>query len=156
MLLVDGNNVPSPLRPWHSHEWGAQRRLVVDVARLTRDWECCADVVFDGYPRGGLRQGALVAAVRVSFSERLSADDCIGARAPEHPPGELLVVTSDRGLARTVLAVGAHVVSSESLRRALDVVCAAAHSSTRIRTPLMQRPQALLALDAQSHRHGRR
>jgi predicted RNA-binding protein with PIN domain len=148
VLLVDGNNVPSPIRPWHPAECGGPHRLVADVARLTRDWDCCADVVFDGCPRAGLRHGGLVASVCVLFAGRGTADVYIRTRVHEHAPGELIVVTSDRRLATHVAAAGAHVVSSESLRRALDIVCAAAHARASHRTPLSERPQALLALDA--------
>jgi hypothetical protein len=148
MLIVDGSNVPSPLRPWHTPPCGVYRRLVADVARLTRDWECCADVVFDGPPRGGLRQGELVAAVRAWFSEWQSADHCIIAHSHGHPPGTLFVVTSDGELARCVQKLGAQVVSSAALRRALDIVCSASHSGVARRSVLTLRPQALLALDA--------
>jgi predicted RNA-binding protein with PIN domain len=121
---------------------------VADVARLTRDWECCADVVFDGPPRGGLRQGELVSAVRVWFSEWQDADHCIIAHSHGYPAGTLFVVTSDRDLARCVRNLGAQVISSEALRRALDIVCSAAHSGVTRSSLLTLRPQALLALDA--------
>jgi hypothetical protein len=147
VLIVDGSGVFSPLRPWHTPPCSVFRRLVTDVARLTRDWDSCADVVFRGYPRGGLRQGEIVAAVRVWFSEWQSAGHRIVAHSQGHAPGTLFVVTSDTDLARRVRSVGAHVVSSEALRRALDIVCAAAHSGVTRRDVLTLRPQALLALD---------
>ncbi len=148
MLIVDGCNVPMPLRPWHKPARTGYRRLVEDVALLTRDWECCADVVFDGYPRATLRQGELVASVRVWFSEWQSGDTCIVAHSHGHPPGTLFVATSDRVLARRARTLGAHVVSSDALRRALDIVCSAAHAGTGRRSVLALQPHALLALDA--------
>jgi predicted RNA-binding protein with PIN domain len=148
VLIVDGSNVPSPFRPWHSAPGSGRRQLVADVARLTRDWECCADVVFDGYPGSGLRQGELVATVRVWFSGWQPADVCIAAQSHGHAPGSLFVVTSDRELARRVRALGAQVISSDGLRRALDIVCAAAHRGTAHPPLLMRHPQGLLALDA--------
>jgi hypothetical protein len=147
VLIVDGNNVPSPPRPWHPPGCPACRRLVVEVARLTRDWESCADVVFDGHPRAALRHGSIVSAVRVLFSGWHTADDRIVELLAEHDPTEAFVVTSDRDLRWRVLARGARVVSSETLRRALDMVCAATHAGTPLRTPLVQRPQALLAFE---------
>jgi predicted RNA-binding protein with PIN domain len=148
MLLVDGSNVPSPLRPWHVPSCGVLRRLVADIARLTRDWECCADVIFGGYPRSGLRQGELVAAVRVWFSEWQSASHCVTSHSHGHARGTLFVVTSDRRLQLRVRRLGAHVVSSEALRRALDIVCSAAHTGAPHSSVLTLRPQALLALEA--------
>jgi predicted RNA-binding protein with PIN domain len=147
MLLIDGNTMSSPRRPWHPTSCDVRRRLVMDVARLTRDWASCADVVFDGYPRGGLRQGALVAAVQVWFSAWRSADDAIVERAMRHVPDELFIVTSDRELGRRVRVFGAVVVSSESRRRALDIACSAAHAARAPRAPLPTSPSALVALD---------
>jgi len=113
MLLVDGNNVSSPRRPWHPMDRGSRRRLVADVARLTHEWPICADVVFDGFPREGLRHGEVLAAVRVWFAAHQTADDWILARAPEHPPGELL--------------------SSPPTGASCGASCRAAHGSSRAR-----------------------
>jgi predicted RNA-binding protein with PIN domain len=147
MLIVDGRGVPSPFRPWHTPPCGAHRRLVVDIARLTRDWECCVDVVFPGHPSGGLGQRQLVSSVRVWFSEWRSVDRYVVAGSQGQTPGRLFVVTSDRELARRVRSLGAQIVSGEALRRALDMVCAEANGGARRPSPLTQEPQALLALD---------
>jgi predicted RNA-binding protein with PIN domain len=147
MLIVDGCNVLSPIRPWHKPSSTGYRRLVEDVALLTRDWECCADVVFDGHPRATLRQGEVVSSVRVWFSEWQRADTCVVAHSHGHPPGALFVATSDRVLAPRARRLGAHVVSGEALRRALDIVCSAAHAGVARRSVLSLQPRALLALD---------
>lgn len=126
---------------------GSRRRLVADVARLTHEWPICADVVFDGFPREGLRHGEVLAAVRVWFAAHQTADDWILARAPEHPPGELLVVTSDRSLVRRLLPCGARIISSETLRRGLDTACAAVHAGGSPLRSLAHGPDALLAMD---------
>jgi hypothetical protein len=128
VLIVDASSVPSPVRPWHKPgrhvsgsagasstlDCGALRRLIADVARLSRDWESCADLVVDGYPRNGLRQGMVITTVRVWFSEWQSADDCVVAQSHGYPPGDLFVATSDRALARRVWMLGAQVVSRVS------------------------------------------
>jgi predicted RNA-binding protein with PIN domain len=123
--------------------------LVLEVARLTSDWECCADVVFDGPPRGGLGHGAVVASVRAWFSERGSAADIVVAMTAEHASDGVFVVTSDSDLARRVWAFGARVVSNTSMRRALDLACGAIHAGVSPPRDLMHGPDALLALEGE-------
>ena len=152
MLIVDGNNVSSPRRPWHRVVWGGQLRLVVDVALLTREWESCADVVFDGPPSHPLYDGSIVRAVQVWFSGARCADDRIVELAlHDRPRGDrTLVATSDRELARRVQRLGAEIVSSETLRQALDLAGGAADAPARVRMPVLQGNLALLAMETAS------
>jgi hypothetical protein len=145
MLLVDGNNVSAARRPWHRDSWDGQRRLVLDVARLTQHWDSCADVVFDGGPRADL--GPFEGGVRVWFSRRRSADDVIVELAREVPPGEAIVATFDRELARRVRAAHGWAISGETLRVALDRVCGAFHRREPAPPALAEGPAGLLALE---------
>jgi hypothetical protein len=155
MLVVDGNNVPSPFRPWHRPRWSAAQRLVSDLARLTRAWSSCVDLLFDGRARPGLPNGHVIEGIRVRYAWPGVADDHVVQLLEElNDDGEPSVVaTSDGGLGRRARALGAAVVSSECLRHALDRVSGAAHLGIPLRSPLLESPDALIGLQrAMDHR----
>jgi predicted RNA-binding protein with PIN domain len=155
MLVVDGNNVPCPFRPWHRTAWNAPLRLVMDLARLTRAWSACVDIFFDGPPRPGLPNGTIVDGIRIHYAwPRIVDDRLVDVVAELRRDGDpTVVVTSDRALGRRVRAFGAKVVSSECLRRALDRVAGAAHLGVSFRSPLLESPDALVGLErALEHR----
>jgi uncharacterized protein YaiI (UPF0178 family) len=119
-MLVDGLNVIGS-RPdgWWRDRTGAMRRFVAELDRLAaRDGDDLT-VVLDGRPRdvGEPRH------VRVVFAPggRGAGDDEIARRvADDAAPGDLVVVTSDRGLADRVEAAGATVTPAGTLLRRLE------------------------------------
>jgi len=143
MLLVDGNGLVAASRPWHSDSWDWQRRIVIDVARLTHQWDACADVVFEGYPRSAM--GPFESGVRAWFARRWPARAVLLRLVRELAPGEGIVATSDPELARQARFRGARVVPSEALRRALDRVGAALHARQAPPSLLVDGPEGLLS-----------
>jgi predicted RNA-binding protein with PIN domain len=123
-LLVDGNNVIGS-RPngWWRDRQGAARNLIASLQSLSaRSGERIA-VVFDGRPLPdfpeGVHEGVLVA--YATRAGRDAADDRIVTEvANDHDAGSLTVITSDRGLAERVRALGAHVVGAGMLLSALE------------------------------------
>src|SRR4051794_40699751 len=119
-MLVDGLNVIGS-RPdgWWRDRTGAMRRLVADLDRLAaRDGDDLT-VVLDGRARdvGHPRH------VRVVFAPagRGAGEDEIARRVAEDAaPGDLVVVTSDRGLAARVEEAGATVTPAGALLRRLE------------------------------------
>jgi hypothetical protein len=80
-------------------------------------------VVFDGRPAKGLEAGDH-GGVGVRWAERRgrdAADDAVVALvASDADPGDLVVVTSDRGLAARVQDLGAQVQGAGGFRRRLE------------------------------------
>ena len=120
--IVDGMNVIGS-RPdgWWRDRRGAMRRLVEELAALTRAGAEPVTVVLDGRPfdlDGG--------PVEVRFASRRgpnAADDDIAALvAADADPGDLRVVTSDAALERRVRERGAEVEGAGAFRRRLDAV----------------------------------
>ncbi|MFM8973043.1 MAG: NYN domain-containing protein [Actinomycetota bacterium] len=119
-VIVDGTNVIGS-RPdgWWRDRRGAQSRLVAELReRAARTGEHIA-VVLDGRPTAdlpeGVHGGVLVAWAR--RSGRDAADDRIVEEVAADPdPGSLTVVTSDRGLAARVIALGATVEGARGWR----------------------------------------
>ncbi|HET9732472.1 MAG TPA: NYN domain-containing protein [Acidimicrobiales bacterium] len=118
--IVDGMNVIGS-RPdgWWRDRRGAQRRLVDRLAALPARPGPVV-VVFDGDDRPGGRHGDVGAGadgVRVVFAGvgRDAADSVIVRMVQGHPrPSQVVVVTSDRGLAARVVRLGAaHRPASE-------------------------------------------
>ena len=125
-LIVDGNNVIGS-RPdgWWSDRPGAARRLVAGLHRLTLRTGDRISVVFDGRPLADLIEG-VHGGVLVAYATRAgrdAADDRIVTEvARDRDPASLVVVTSDRGLAERVRALGATVVGAGTLLAELDHV----------------------------------
>ena len=118
--LVDGMNVIGQ-RPdgWWRDRRGAMRSLAGKLAALAEDTGEPVAVVYDG------RRFDLDAPpVEVAFAPAPgpnAADDEIARRvAADADPATLVVVTSDRDLARRVAERGAEVVASGAFRRRLD------------------------------------
>ena len=114
-LVVDGYNVSKT--GYGELSLAEQRRRLVDglavvAARTGAEVTCC----FDGqegqqHPPGGYARG-----VRVLFAVGEIADDLIRRLVDAEPPGRVLVVvTSDREVARDVETAGAWVVPSSTL-----------------------------------------
>ena len=119
--VIDGMNlVGSTPDGWWRDRPGAMARL---VGRLRRHQWPSGDritVVFDGDPVPVGDEEGQVLDVRFSGRGRSTGDELIASLAARHPdPGNLLVVTSDRGLAERVRAAGASVASAGSLLRDL-------------------------------------
>lgn len=123
-LIVDGNNVIGS-RPdgWWRDRQGAARRLITGLQALARRSGDRFSVVLDGRPLAdvpeGVHDGVLVA--YATRAGRDAADDRIVAEVErDHDPGSLVVVTSDRGLAERVRALGAGVERAGALLAQLD------------------------------------
>ena len=123
-LIVDGNNVIGS-RPdgWWRDRAGATRRLVASLQSLARASGERISVVLDGRPLAdlpeGVHEGVLVA--YATRAGRDAADDrIVNEVAHDHDPATLVVVTSDRGLAMRVGALGATVEGAGAFLDRLD------------------------------------
>ncbi len=123
-LIVDGNNVIGS-RPdgWWRDRQGAARRLITGLQALAHRRGDRISVVLDGRPLAdvpeGVHDGVLVA--YATRAGRDAADDRIVAEVErDHDPSSLVVVTSDRGLADRVRALGAGVERAGTLLARLD------------------------------------
>jgi hypothetical protein len=121
--VVDGTNVVGS-RPdgWWRDRPGAFRRLVEALGPLAAAGDEVT-VVFDGRPAVGLEAGdhGGVAVRWAARRGRDAADDTVVALVAADPdPGSRVVVTSDRGLATRVAALGAPVEGAGGFRRRLD------------------------------------
>ena len=118
--LVDGSNVVGS-RPdgWWRDRPAAFTRLVGSL-RLLAEGGDEVTVVFDGRPAAGLEAGDH-GGVEVRWAERRgrdAADDAVVALVAADPhPASRVVVTSDRGLAARVEALGAPVEGAAAFRR---------------------------------------
>jgi hypothetical protein len=125
--LVDGTNVVGS-RPdgWWRDRPGAFRRLVEALGPLAAAGDEVT-VVFDGRPAAGLEAGDH-GGVAVQWAERRgrdAADDVVVALvAADAEPAGRTVVTSDRGLAARVEALGAPVEGAGGFRRRLEDLAA--------------------------------
>ncbi|WP_309134189.1 NYN domain-containing protein [Cellulomonas sp.] len=112
-LLVDGYNVSKT--GWPALPLADQRRVLVDAlarlaARTGAEVTCCFDGA-EGHTAAPLQRG-----VRVLFSSGEIADDLLRRLVTAEPAGRVLVVvTSDREVARDVEAAGAWVLPSAVL-----------------------------------------
>jgi hypothetical protein len=117
---VDGTNVVGS-RPdgWWRDRPAAFRRLVETLTALAAGGDEVT-VVFDGRPAPGLEAGDH-GGVAVRWADRRgrdAADDAVVALVAADPdPGSRVVVTSDRGLAARVQALGASVEGAAAFRR---------------------------------------
>ena len=118
--LVDGMNVmgAKPDGWWRDRD-GAGRRLVASLEAYAAASGEAVAVVFDGRPFAVEAER-----VEVGWAERRgrdAADDTIAARVEaDADPSDLVVVTSDQGLAERVRAAGAAVEGAGAFRRRLD------------------------------------
>jgi nicotinic acid mononucleotide adenylyltransferase len=118
-VIVDGNNViGSRADGWWRDREGATRRLVTEVQELAARTPDRFAVVLDGRPLRGLPEGVHhdVLVAYATRAGRNAADDRI-VEEVEHDadPSSLLVITSDRELARRVGALGAKVRGATAL-----------------------------------------
>ena len=109
--LLDGNNLIGHVRRVARPTEEDRRALVAEIAERLRSTRARAVLFFDG-PAGG--RGASLGGLSVRQPTAGSADDAIVAEvASLRSPGEAIVVTSDRGLARRVRDAGGKVSSPE-------------------------------------------
>jgi nicotinic acid mononucleotide adenylyltransferase/predicted RNA-binding protein with PIN domain len=123
-LIVDGNNVIGS-RPdgWWRDRAGAARRLIARLQELARRSGDRISVVLDGRPLAdfpeGVHGGVLIA--YATRAGRDAADDRIVEEVGrDREPASLVVVTSDRGLATRVRALGASVEGAGTLLADFD------------------------------------
>jgi nicotinic acid mononucleotide adenylyltransferase/predicted RNA-binding protein with PIN domain len=120
-LVVDGNNVFGS-RPdgWWRDRDGAARNLVTELQSLAEQTGDRITVVFDGRPLNGLEEGDH-RGVEVLYARRpgrdAGDDRIVETVASAADPHALVVVTSDRELARRVRELGAAVEGARSVRR---------------------------------------
>lgn len=120
-LVVDGNNVFGS-RPdgWWRDRDGAARRLVTELQALAARTGDRITVVFDGRPLAGLGEGQHDG-VEVLYARRpgrdAGDDRIVETVRDDADPASLVVVTSDRELARRVRALGAEVEGARSVSR---------------------------------------
>ena len=123
-LIVDGNNVIGS-RPdgWWRDRPGAARRLIAALQNLALRSGDRISVVLDGRPLDDFAEG-VHAGVLVAYATRAgrdAADDrIVDEVARDRDPASLIVVTSDRGLAERVRALGATVVGAGTLLAELE------------------------------------
>ena len=122
MVLVDGNNVMGQHVGWHRDKPAAQRRLLLELAAMTRQQGVVVTVVFDGKPLGGIRDGDEVEGVKVYFARPGSdADERIVELAQDlTEPEQVLAVTSDRELRDRLQSLGLRTMRSGRFRSRLE------------------------------------
>jgi predicted RNA-binding protein with PIN domain len=124
-IVVDGYNVarwPGLVRPEERRDLEAQRTALLErLAAYRRARGHAITVVFDGRDAPpGLAREASHRGVAVRYSRGgETADQVIARQAREAGPG-LVVVTSDRELARAVEHVGATAISAEAFAAKLE------------------------------------
>lgn len=122
MYIIDGNNVIGGRVGWHRDKSGSRRRLLHDLARLSRAKKLRLNVVFDGAPDPQFPDGSSYRGVRIFYSRRGSDADSriIEMVEAERNKKSLVIVTSDGKLTSRVRACGARVMRSGAFRVALD------------------------------------
>jgi predicted RNA-binding protein with PIN domain len=123
-IIVDAMNVIGS-RPdgWWRDRDGAALRLVERLQRLAAATGDEVAAVLDGRPSAALPEGAHedVVVLYATRPGRDAADDrIVEVVEGDDEPGTLLVITSDRELARRVHALGAEVGGAGTLLRRLD------------------------------------
>lgn len=119
--IIDGMNVIGS-RPdgWWKDRGGAMVALVGSLERWAGERGDAVTVVFERPPRTAIA----CSAVEVAYAPRAapnSADDEIVRRVRADPqPGDIRVVTSDKGLSGRLAALGASVQSAAAFRDMLD------------------------------------
>jgi predicted RNA-binding protein with PIN domain len=115
-LIVDGYNVTKtawPNSPLHSQ----RQRLVTALGALVAQRRIEVTVVFDGAELSGPVRLNSPRGVRVRFSPAgVIADDVIRQLVRAEPPGRpVVVVSSDREVAESIVAMGARALGATSL-----------------------------------------
>jgi predicted RNA-binding protein with PIN domain len=115
-LVVDGYNVTKtawPNSPLHSQ----RQRLVTALGALVAQRRVEVTVVFDGAELSGPVQLTPPRGVRVRFSPAgVIADEVIRQLVRAEPPGRpIVVVSSDREVAESIVQLGARALSAASL-----------------------------------------
>ena len=105
--LLDGNNLIGLVRRTSRPSEEDRAALIAEISGRLRSTRARASIFFDG-PAG--KRGSTLGSLTVRASSGGSADDAI-VREIERAksPGELVVVTADRGLARRARDAGAKV-----------------------------------------------
>jgi predicted RNA-binding protein with PIN domain len=122
MYLVDGNNVMGQRVGWHRDKPAAKRRLLVELADMTRQLNVVVTVVFDGKPLDGVNDGSDLDGVKVYFARPGSdADERIVELARDATdPGQILAVTSDKQLIDRLQQLGLETMRSGRFRKLLE------------------------------------
>jgi predicted RNA-binding protein with PIN domain len=115
-LIIDGYNVTKtawPNSPLHSQ----RQRLVTALGALVAQRRVEITVVFDGAELSGPVQLNPPRGVRVRFSPAgVIADDVIRQLVRAEPPGRpVVVVSTDREVAESIIKLGARALSATSL-----------------------------------------
>jgi len=118
-VIVDGNNVIGS-RPdgWWRDRDGAARRLIASLQQLARDTGDRICVVLDGRPLEELPEGVhggLLVAYATRAGRDAADDRIVHEVGRDREPASLVVITSDRGLAERVRALGASVEGARTL-----------------------------------------
>lgn len=109
--LLDGNNLIGLVRRVARPTEEDRQALVAELAERLRSTRARAILFFDG-PAG--ERGSSLGSLAIRRPSGGSADDAIVAEvASLRAPGEAIVVTSDRGLARRVRDAGGRVCRPE-------------------------------------------
>jgi predicted RNA-binding protein with PIN domain len=109
--LLDGNNLIGLVRRVARPADEDRQALVAEIAERLRATRARAILFFDG-PAGG--RGSSLGSLSIRRSTGGSADDAIVAEVVSlRAPGEAVVVTSDRELARRVREAGGKICSPE-------------------------------------------
>lgn len=109
--LLDGNNLIGLFRRTSRPSAEDRQALVAELAERLRRTRARAILFFDG-PAGG--RGSSMGALTIRPAPGGSADDAILREiANARAPGEMTVVTADRGLARRARDAGAAVCAPE-------------------------------------------
>lgn len=119
--IVDGMNVIG-CRPdgWWRDRRAAMGRLVAHVEHWAETENADVTVVFEHPPRPPL-QSSVVAVTHAPQAGADAADDeIVRLLADDDRVADVVVVTSDRGLAERVRALGAQVHPAEAFRETID------------------------------------
>ncbi len=107
--LLDGNNLIGAIRRTARPSDAERAAFVAEIAERLRHTRARATIFFDG-PAG--ERPTSLGSLSVRVPDRESADDAIVREIEESAaPGEMIVVTADRGLAGRVRSAGGKVLS---------------------------------------------
>jgi hypothetical protein len=106
--LLDGNNLIGLARRTARPSEEDRAALIRELCDRLRRTKARAVLYFDGTAPGG---GSELGDLRIRFSGSVSADDAIVREISRAPaPGEIVLVTADRGLARRARDAGARTL----------------------------------------------
>jgi hypothetical protein len=113
--LLDGNNLIGQARRTARPSEEDRASLIRELCDRLRRTRARAVLYFDG---AAPRRGADLGGLRVRFSGSVSADDAILREISKSPaPGEIVLVTADRGLARRARDAGARTLDPDGFWR---------------------------------------